>query len=160
MPSRAWRWMSMKPGEITWSPASITRAADSVIDSAIRTIVSPRMAISLRYQGLPLLSTIRPLRRIWRKAVPELSGSLRDTSGNTKTQRHKGTVPLCLCVFVFSNPSSKHNLRGELDLPLRARLRLECRARDRRERTACRTLVRQPEIRVIGQIKEFRPELE
>src|SRR5437867_3818545 len=56
--------------------------------------------------------------------------------------------------------SLKYDLGGKLDLPLGASLRLEGRTRDRRKRAARRALVRQREIRMIDEVKEFRPELQ
>ena len=53
----------MKPGDTTFPPTSMTRFAGSVIEGAMRTIVSPRTATSARYQGLPVPSTTRALRR-------------------------------------------------------------------------------------------------
>jgi hypothetical protein len=55
--------MSMKPGAMTLPPTSITRAAGASIFAAIAAIVSPRIAMSPRNQGVPVPSTMRPLRR-------------------------------------------------------------------------------------------------
>ena len=44
--------------DLPWT--SITRAAGSSIDGAIRTIVSPRIATSPVNHGLPVPSTMRP----------------------------------------------------------------------------------------------------
>src|SRR3954470_2028440 len=52
----------MKPGATTLPAASMTRAADASMRDAIRTIVSPLTATSPRYHGLPVPSTMRPLR--------------------------------------------------------------------------------------------------
>jgi hypothetical protein len=68
MPRRAWVWRSMKPGATTFPPASMTRVAGASMRDAIRTIVSLRTATSPRYQGLPVPSTMRPLRMTRSKA--------------------------------------------------------------------------------------------
>src|SRR6266496_3050404 len=52
--------MSMNPGATVLPAASMTRAAGASIRRPIRAIVSPRTAMSPRYQGLPVPSTIRP----------------------------------------------------------------------------------------------------
>src|SRR5947207_1350101 len=51
-----------EPGATTRPPASTTRAAGASIRGAMRAIVSPRTATSPRYHGLPVPSTMRPLR--------------------------------------------------------------------------------------------------
>ena len=55
---------------------------------------------------------------------------------------------------------SKHDLGSKLDLALRASLRLERRSRHRCERTARRALVRNSEIRMIGEVKDFCSDLQ
>jgi hypothetical protein len=63
MPRRACVWMSMKPGATTRLLTSMIRAAVSRIEGAMRAMVSPLIARSARYHGLPVPSTMRPLRR-------------------------------------------------------------------------------------------------
>ena len=74
-----------------------------------------------------------------------MDGQIRRKLRMAKWRGDESRAPLCFCVSVslcLQTHFSKHNLRGELYLTLRTGLRLECSARDRRERTACRTLVR------------------
>ena len=53
----------MKPGATIRSATSTVRADGPAIACPIRTISSPRIATSARYQGLPAPSRTRPLRR-------------------------------------------------------------------------------------------------
>jgi hypothetical protein len=52
----------MKPGATARPFTSMTRVADSVIEGAMRAIVSPAMAMSARYHGLAVPSMMRPPR--------------------------------------------------------------------------------------------------
>src|SRR5215216_2263717 len=62
MPRRECVWISMNPGATIFPAASMVRVAGASMRGAIRTIVSLRTAMSPRYHGLPVPSTMRPLR--------------------------------------------------------------------------------------------------
>src|SRR5438045_3838159 len=62
MPRIACVCRSMNPGETTAPFTSMVLLAGALIDGAISTIVSPRMARSARYHGFPVPSTMRALR--------------------------------------------------------------------------------------------------
>src|SRR6266496_2981111 len=59
----------------------------------------------------------------------------------------------------FPGPILEKVLQSELDLPLRAGLGLERRARDCPEGARRGILIREVEVRVVGQVEYLRPEL-
>src|SRR6266496_3892013 len=96
--------MSMNPGATVLPAASMTRAAGASIRRPIRAIVSPRTAMSPRYQGLPVPSTIRPFLMIRSYAGGWAPGAVAaNARRTTKTHHH---MPRTITRIVAADTSS------------------------------------------------------
>src|SRR5436190_21691971 len=102
--------MSMNPGAIVLPAASMTRAAGASIRRPIRAIVSPRTAMSPRYQGLPVPSTIRPFLMIRSYAGGWAPGAAAaNARRTTETRDH---MPRTITRIVAADTSSLEGLRS------------------------------------------------